>query len=324
MKQKKRLKYFRYWICWALTGVFALAGCSQESGGEKIRGTGEYLQESAAEKNYFLQKGKDVIEKLSQQKEITEADWAEYFDGLNGAAVVYNASNRQYAVYQEELALSRHSPCSTFKIISSLIALEKGIIKPGQSLRSWSGETFWNESWNQDMDFDWAFRNSCVWYFREVIDEIGQETMQEELDRLSYGNGDISDWAGERNQNNNNRALTGFWIESSLEISPREQTEVMERIFGKNSLYSEETQKELKQVMLVSEQKTEGISIYGKTGMGKVSGITVDAWFTGFAESGGENIYFCVYLGRTDGRDVTSAEAREIAVQIITDYCEKK
>ena len=56
------------------------------------------------------------------------------------------------------------------------------------------------------------------------------------------------------NTNNNNRALTGFWIESSLMISPKEQVEVMERIFGENSDYSEETQKELKQVMLVPEQ----------------------------------------------------------------------
>lgn len=59
--------------------------------------------------------------------------------------------------------------------------------------------------------------------------------MQEALNRLSYGNGDISDWEGRLNTNNKNRAMTGFWIESSLLISPREQTEVMERIFGPDS-----------------------------------------------------------------------------------------
>ena len=32
------------------------------------------------------------------------------------------------------------------------------------------------------------------------------------------------------NTNNNNRTLTGFWIESSLTISPKEQVEVMERL----------------------------------------------------------------------------------------------
>ena len=165
-------------------------------------------------------------------------DWSEYFNGLNGTAVVYNPSNRQYTIYNQELAETRRSPCSTFKIISSLIALENGIIKPENSIRTWSGEIFWNEDWNEDIDFREAFRTSCVWYYRQVIDDIGEDLMQVELDRLQYGNSDISDWEGRLNTNNNNRSLTGFWIESSLLISPKEQTEVMERIFGENSNYS--------------------------------------------------------------------------------------
>ena len=68
-----------------------------------------------------------------------------------------------------------------------------------------------------------------------MIDDIGKERMQEELEKLRYGNCDISDWEGRLNTNNSNRALTGFWIESSLKISPKEQTEVMERIFGSGS-----------------------------------------------------------------------------------------
>lgn len=170
-----------------------------------------------------------------KEPEVTEADWSQYFDGLNGCAVLYNGANGQYTIFNQELALTRRSPCSTFKIISSLVALELGIVRQENSLRPWSGETFWNEQWNRDLDFEEAFQTSCVWYFREVINEIGPEAMQEALNRLSYGNGDISDWEGRLNTNNKNRALTGFWIESSLLISPREQTEVMERIFGPDS-----------------------------------------------------------------------------------------
>lgn len=88
--------------------------------------------------------------------------------------------------------------------------------------------------------------------------------MQNELNKLKYGNCDISDWEGKLNTNNNNRALTGFWIESSLKISPKEQVEVMERIFGTDSTYSERTQNILKQVMLISEENNTEISIYGK------------------------------------------------------------
>lgn len=251
-----------------------------------------------------------------------DEDWSSYFGGLTGAAVIYDRAENRYAVYNGELAGTRRSPCSTFKIISSLIGLEQGIILPDDSVRTWSGEMFWNEDWNRDIGFEDAFRTSCVWYFREVIDEIGRETMQKELEKLAYGNCDISDWKGEQNTNNSNRALTGFWIESSLKISPKEQTEVMERIFGENSTYSEETIEILKEVMRLPEEYGTDIPVYGKTGMGKTDGITVDAWFTGFAETSEEPVYFCVYLGQSEERDVTSAAARDIAVQIISDYCE--
>ena len=91
----------------------------------------------------------------------------------------------------------------------------------------------------------------------------------------------------------------------------------MERIFGENSEYSEETQHELKQVMLVTEQEQTDILIYGKTGMGRVDGIVIDAWFTGFAETTEGKLYFCVRLGRTDGMNVSSLLAKEIAIQIV-------
>ena len=82
--------------------------------------------------------------------------------------------------------------------------------------------------------------------------------------KLQYGNRDISDWEGRLNTNNDNRALTGFWIESSLKISPIEQVEVMERIFGEHSLYSQDTQDALRQVMLAQTQEKTDMRIYGK------------------------------------------------------------
>lgn len=277
-----------------------------------------------------MESGSDFIEAdtedsakgIATEPETVEADWSEYFNGLNGAAVIYDVTDGKYTMYHCDLALTRRSPCSTFKIISSLVALENGILEPEDSTRTWSGELFWNEDWNRDIDFREAFRTSCVWYYRQLIDDIGRDLMQKELEKLQYGNCDISDWEGRLNTNNNNRALTGFWLESSLLISPKEQVEVMERIFGGSLDYSEKTQNELKQVMLVPDQKRTDLSIYGKTGMGKADGISVDAWFTGFAESTKGNIYFCVYLGRTDGMEVSSALAREIAVGIVTDYCD--
>lgn len=299
-------------------------GKSPEQAGEEAAGVEtDRNTEEAADAGEVLNADADTgPEEVPVQEasgpEMVEEDWSAYFDGLNGCAVLYEPSKRRYRVYEQELAETQRSPCSTFKIVSSLIALESGVILPERSVRTWSGETFWNEDWNHDQTFEEAFHASCVWYFREVIDEIGPERMQAELDRLEYGNCDVSDWEGRLNTNNNNRSLTGFWIESSLAISPKEQTEVMERIFGNGSVYSEEARSELRQVML-TEQSDPEVVIYGKTGMGKAHGIVVDAWFTGFAEKNGETIYFCIYLGRTDGRNVSSAAAREIAISILSE-----
>ena len=258
-----------------------LPGCLPKSG---VGGGSNAVKESAIEKKSIgerqTEEGAAASERLTErlterteknleekrQPQIMETDWSEYFQGLNGAAVLYDAEENKYCVYNPELAETRSSPCSTFKIISSLLALENGVIDPENSIREWSGEYFWNGEWNRDIGFEDAFRTSCVWYFRQVVDDIGKDRMQEGLDALQYGNCDISDWEGSLNTNNSNRALTGFWIESSLKISPREQAEVMERIFGEDGYASEETIDRLKQVMLLQEE--DGLSIYGKTGMG--------------------------------------------------------
>lgn len=326
----KKMNNYLKAVNWLLICVFILTGCSNSHSGKEDffpeQGGQELLEdktEEPEEETDHVSIGtetEDSAEGIITEPKIVEADWSGYFNGLNGEAVVYDVSNGLYTMYNSESALTQRSPCSTFKIISSLIALENGIIIPEDSVRTWSGEVFWNEDWNKDIDFGEAFRTSCVWYYRQVIDDIGKDMMQEELNRLQYGNCDISDWEGRLNTNNNNRALTGFWIESSLLISPKEQVEVMERIFGENSDYSETVRNELKQVMLVPDQERTDISIYGKTGMGKAEGIVVDAWFTGFAESADGNLYFCVHLDRTDGMNFSSPQAKEIAIQIVSDY----
>lgn len=261
-----------------------------------------------------------VTQSQPEKATIEEKDWSGYFNGLNGAAVFYDENTNQYSIYNPKLAEERRSPCSTFKIISALAGMKYGVIPLEDQPRAWSGEVFWNEDWNRDINFSDAFQTSCIWYFREVIDELGPEVIQEELNSLKYGNCDSSDWEGRLNLNNNNRALTGFWVESSLKISPKEQTEVMKRIFGKDSAYAPEVLEKLKSAMKAVDLKQSGSSVYGKTGLGKVDGIVVDSWFTGFMDTSEGKIYFCVYLGRTDGMEVSSKIAKEIAIQIAADY----
>ncbi|MCI9077663.1 MAG: class D beta-lactamase [Lachnospiraceae bacterium] len=314
-------------ICNIFVSALLISGCSANGNTEiKQSSTGNNKTEDVSDiysvTDIPVTKKPSIKPSFTQtpEPEIIPTDLSAYFNGLNGAAVIYNASSGKYTIYNKKLAFKRKSPCSTFKIISSLIALENGIIKPGKSIRKWSGEIFWNDSWNTDIGFKEAFQTSCIWYFREVIDETGKKEMQKQLNKLQYGNCDISDWKGKLNTNNNNRSLTGFWVESSLKISPKEQTEVMERIFGNQSVYSQKSQKRLKDAMLVTEKNKAGIPIYGKTGTGVKQGTTIDAWFTGTAGTEENQVYFCIYLGKTNNREVNSSIAKEIAIQIISDY----
>lgn len=304
--------------------LYFMSGCSENESSKAMISILRMAEEiETTSQNVFPTNGSNDTESNDAKSDdpkpivpiITVEDWSEYFEGLNGAAVFFAPQKNQYIIYNKKLANERRSPCSTFKIISSLIGLEKGIIVPWDSTRTWSGEEFWNPAWNQDIDFEEAFRSSCVWYYRKVIDDIGTVMMQRELEQLQYGNCDISDWEGRLNTNNQNRALTGFWIESSLKISPMEQVLVLNRIFGEETVYKPETIQKLKQVMLLADSQTK-FPVYGKTGMGKLAGIVEDAWFTGFAGEEGDLLYFCVYLGKTDGADVSSARAKDIALKL--------
>lgn len=105
--------------------------------------------------------------------------------------------------------------------------------------------------------------------------------------------------------------LNGFWLNSSLKISPLEQVEVLSRIFEGQSDYDSRNIGVLKRIMLVDE--TDSQKIYGKTGSGNG-----EAWFVGFSESNGERRYFAIYLNDSEQRDqVSGNKAKEIALEIL-------
>ncbi len=262
----------------------------------------------------------EIIIETEQPAAIVEAPEMEsYFQGIRGCAVFYGPENNTYTVYNPELWEYESSPCSTFKIISSFMGFENGLVDIDNSTRSWDGEAYWNKEWNRDIDIREAFRVSCIWYFRDLIDDLGSETVQSELNRLQYGNCDISDWAGTLNTNNNNLRLRGFWVESSLKVSPRQQVEVLNRIFGEDSIASAETRDNLKSIML-TDLGTDELKIYGKTGWGVKDGRNLDAWFVGMYEENSHTTYFAIRLDDPDNKDAISTKAREIAIDLIIKF----
>ncbi len=250
--------------------------------------------------------------------EVEEVDYSDCFDDINGCAIFYNSQTKKYYRYHEVLCEQRSSPDSTFKIISTLIGLENEVISSVDSTMGYDGTIYSNEKWNKDLSLIEAFKESCVWYYRKLIDRIGQSEIQQWLDKLDYGNSDISEWEG--NGMNSLPELKGFWLDSSLQISPKEQVDIIVKIFEGKTDFSETNISILKEVML--SQKDETVVIYGKTGTGNngYKGNTSNGWFVGMFENNEERYYFAVHLIDDKSKGARGPKAKEIALNIISKY----
>ncbi len=241
-------------------------------------------------------------------------DLKEYFQGISGCAVIYDENKNIYNFYNQELTEKRSSPLSTFKIISTLIGLDSDVLQSKDTLVSWDGIQYPVEDWNHDMTLEQAFKSSCVWYFRDVIDRVGKEEVQKALDELSYGNCDISQWQGS-NVNNGYEKLNGFWLESSLLISPKEQVDILQHIFSNETSMREKNINILKDIMEID--NFDNIAkVYGKTG----TGYRGNAWFIGMANKENNVYYFAIRLDDSNSDLCTGSKAKEIAINIINEH----
>lgn len=249
---------------------------------------------------------------------INKVDYKEHFEDINGCAVFYNITEDEYTIYNEPLSNHRSSPCSTFKIISTLMGLKNGIVSSKDSVMGYNGTRYRNDEWNKDLGLEEAFKSSCVWYFRKVVDGVGENDMQCILSELHYGNGDVSAW--NESPEGVLKELYGFWLESSLKISPKEQVDVLTRLFTGNTDFDTEHIQILKDIMLIDDDN-EAVKIYGKTGTGyNTDSQCVDAWFVGIFEKENQLYSFSIRLDDPSHSDVSGSKAKEIAIRIIQHY----
>ena len=222
---------------------------------------------------------------------------------------VFADKNETIQVYGDKtLSVYRFPPCSTFKIVSSLMGLDSGVIHDLSSRLGYDGTKHENANWNQDVTLLEAFQYSCVPYYKKMTGRLTKQYVQKILDEIDYGNCDLSVW----NSNGHNV----FWIESSLLISPLEQTRVLKQIFSSRSPFRPEHVAMLKRCMFsnhVGKWK-----LYGKTGTGRNhNSDRLEAWFVGFMENKeGEIVYFAAH-GADSRRDVVSPEIREVVRKIV-------
>lgn len=234
------------------------------------------------------------------------------FGDASGCAVLYAPASGQYSLYQPQMCETRFSPYSTFKIISACMGLHNSVLESEDSRMHYSGAQYPVPAWNADLSLKEAFQSSCVWYFRQVIDTLGEERVAQELKALSYGNCDISQWEG--SGINPLPDMNGFWLGASLKVSPIEQVQALAQIFSGAGIYTAQETAVVKDMMLAGE--AESWRLYGKTGTGPAG----EAWFTGFVQNGSQSLYFAFFLNSSASGQAPSGDtAKEIAFRALSD-----
>ncbi|MBN1811989.1 MAG: class D beta-lactamase [Anaerolineae bacterium] len=231
---------------------------------------------------------------------VTSQDLSPFFEGYHACFVLWDVAADEYVTYNPERCAERLSPCSTYKIPHSLIALETGVVPDQHHVIAWDGTQYPVEVWNQDHTMASAVQNSVVWYFQAVATEIGEEQMQAYLDKFGYGNQDISG------------GLTRFWLGSSLEISADEQIDFLHRLDTSDLPVSQRSSDIVKEVLVLEE--TEAYVYRGKTGSCTPEGEHPLGWFVGYVSYGGRSYIFATNI---QGAKAEGQKARSITEDVL-------
>ena len=204
--------------------------------------------------------------------------------------VLLSETNNQLHIINEARAKTALSPFSTFKITNSVIALEQGVVNDSKQVLTYDKNKYPTQAWWPPVwklpsyNLGSAFKYSVVPVFRQMATDIGQQNMKVSLERLNYGNQDISS------------GLDDFWLNGSLKISSVEQIDFLQKLYQNQFNLTSVTLSTIKEIMLV--ETTGKYKLYGKTGAGKVDDKTMLGWYVGFVENDKGVHYFAFNFNR--------------------------
>lgn len=228
-------------------------------------------------------------------------DLTAHLGGLDGAFVLYDRGADRTVRHNPGRAAQRFSPCSTFKIPNTLIALDTGVATGAEFTIPWDPvkdppEPWWDElglDWKRDHTLASAFRASVVWYYRELARRVGKERMDASLARFDYGNRDTSSGAD------------SFWLSGSLAISADEQVEFLRRLYEGRLGVPAEATRIAKEIFVL--ERGDGWTLSAKTGSGDSPDGRALGWLVGWVERGDNVSFFALNLSGEDAKRVREA-----------------
>lgn len=230
-------------------------------------------------------------------------DLSQHFAGVEGSFVLYDMRDDQYRIYNEKKSILRVSPDSTYKIFSTLFALESNVITSENSTIKWNGIQYPYDAWNMDQNLFTAMKGSVNWYFQDLDKRIPRDTMQAFLTHIGYGNSDLSGGTAQ------------YWLESSLKISPVEQVQLLKAFYTNQFSFKEKNIQTVKESIRLAEKN--GSLLSGKTATGVVNNKNINGWFIGYVETK-ENTYFFA-TNIQNGDKSNGSKAAEITLSILRD-----
>lgn len=229
---------------------------------------------------------------------VEHPEWKTIFDqhGLAGTTVVYDLKADRFDVYDVERAKRSLTPASTFKIANSLISLETGVVRDEWQVLRWDGVKRDIEAWNRDHTLRTGIKYSVVPAFQQIAREIGQERMQSWIQKLGYGNQDISG------------GIDHFWLGSSLKISAWEQIGFLKRLYRLELPVSERSMRIVKDALIT--EATASYLIRAKTGW--QPGEPSIGWWVGWVEKDDNTYFFATNMDIADASPTRMTVTKEI------------
>lgn len=213
-------------------------------------------------------------------------DWANALQSAQLSGVVASCSYPDGACQTSDLqrVTQRFIPASTYKIPHLLIAMQTGVTPAGNTVFKWDGKPQALKTWEQDHTYRGLMQDSVVPVFQGFARNIGETRMQEQLQRLGYGNADISG------------GIDRFWLDGGLRISAAEQIDFLTRLANNALPFAAEHQWHVKDAILLD--ANEHYVLRGKTGYSLgLPGVGDSArpgtgWWVGWIETGTQTHVF--------------------------------
>ncbi len=220
-------------------------------------------------------------------------------EGVEGCFALLDNATNKFTVYNlPRFRDSAYLPASTFKIVSSLVGLQTGLIPSDTAVRKWNQVHSGRPECDKDMHMYDAFRVSCLSWYQQMLKDLPKDSMQRWLNTLEYGNKKIS-------------RMDSFWVDNSLKITPDEQLGLIKRLYFNQLPFHRMNQEIVKRAMVFTDNSNYTLSY--KTGWGKNEAGHHIGWVAGWIEENRHPYFFVLNLesARPD------ADIRSIRMRIL-------